>query len=261
MGKLADFFKTTADILHIASGNSRDKIFTSAIIVAGGSSLRMGGDRTKQMMLVCGSPVVAHTLLAFEKCNRINEIIVVAKEDEIQLYDELKAKYCISKLTKVVKGGETRQASALCGFDATSPKADFVAIHDAARCLVTCEDICRVLDAAIKYGAASASVGVSDTVKIVDNNGFSVRTEDRSFVRLAQTPQIFGRNLYCAAAYTAKEECFEATDDNMLAERIGHKVKMVETSRENFKITFPEDVKKAETILLSRRKEHDQCSE
>ncbi len=257
MGKLSDFFKTTADILHIASGNSKEKTFTSAIIVAGGSSLRMGGDRTKQMMLICGMPVVVHTLLAFEKCDMINEIIVVAKEDEIPIYSETAKKYGIKKLARTVSGGKTRQESALYGFDATSPDADFVAIHDAARCLITDDDICRVLDAAIKYGAASASVSVSDTVKIVDKNGFSTRTEDRNFVKLAQTPQIFGRNLYCAAAYTAKEEGFEATDDNMLAERIGYKVKMVETRKDNFKITFPEDILKAESIFEERRKERE----
>ncbi len=253
MCKLKDFFGSVASVLRAVTGNTRDKIFTSAIIVAGGSSLRMGGDRTKQMMLICGKPVVVHTLLAFQSCERISEIIVVAKEDDIPLYSEIAKKYGITKLARVVKGGDTRQASALCGFDAASPKADFVAIHDAARCLISNDDICNVLDAAIKYGAASASVGVSDTVKIVDKNGFSVRTEDRNSVMLAQTPQIFGRNLYCAAAYTAKEEGFEVTDDNMLAERIGYKVKMVDCSRENIKITFPEDIERAEKIINKRR--------
>ena len=256
MGKLSDIFGSVADVLRAVTGNTREKIFTSAIIVAGGSSLRMGGDKTKQMMLVSGIPVVVHTLVAFEKCERINEIIVVAKEEEIPLYDEIAKKFGISKLKNAVKGGTTRQKSALNGFDATSPNADFVAIHDAARCLITPEEICRVLDAAIKYGAASASVSVSDTVKIVDKDGFSVKTEDRNFVKLAQTPQIFGRNLYCAAAYTAKEEDFEATDDNMLAERIGHKVKMVDCGRDNIKITFPEDIVQAEKIINPRREEN-----
>ena len=255
MSKLKDFFSSIADVLRSVTGNTRDRVFTSAIIVAGGSSLRMGGDKTKQMMLICGIPVVVHTLIAFQKCERINEIIVVAKEDEISLYDEIAKKYGISKLRKAVKGGSTRQESALLGFDATSPKSNFVAIHDAARCLITSEEICKVLDAAIKYGAASASVGVSDTVKVVDKDGFAIRTEDRKFVRLAQTPQIFGRNLYCAAAYTAKEEGFEATDDNMLAERIGYKVKMVDCNRDNIKITFPEDIAKAEKIINARREE------
>ena len=262
MGKLSDFLSAAADVIHAATGNSKENKFTSAVIVAGGSSIRMGGDKTKQMLPLCGMPVVVHTLLSFQNCDRISEIIVVAKEEEIPIYGEFAEKYGITKLKATVKGGETRQMSALHGFDATSPKADFVAIHDAARCLVTSEEIEKVLDAAVKYGAASASVGVIDTVKIVDSKGFSVRTEDRSFVRLAQTPQIFSRNLYCAAAYTAKEAGFEATDANMLAERIGYKVKMVECSLNNIKITLPEDIEKAERILEERKKERDEkCSE
>ena len=249
MSKLTDLFSSVAEILHIASSNQKNKKFTSAIIVAGGSSLRMAGDETKQMMQICGIPVVVRSLLAFQNCSRINEIIVSAKEDEIDIYENFKEQYGISKLTKVVSGGATRQESALRGFDAISDKADFVAIHDAARCLIKPEEIENILDAAIKYGAASASVSVSDTVKIVDKNGFAERTEDRVFVKLAQTPQIFLKNLYCAAAYTAKEEGFSATDDNMLVERIGYKIKMVECSKSNIKITYPDDVIMAEMII------------
>ncbi|MBQ8208529.1 MAG: 2-C-methyl-D-erythritol 4-phosphate cytidylyltransferase [Clostridia bacterium] len=252
MGKLSEFLTAAADILHTAAGNTKLNKFTSAVIVAGGSSLRMGGDTTKQMMMLRGIPVVVHTLLAFQNCERISEIIVVAKKDEIPLYTEFAEKYGLIKLVKTVEGGETRQQSALSGFDATSPKADYVAIHDAARCLITRDDIEKVLDAAIKYGAASASKSVVDTVKIVDSRGFAIRTEDRNCVKLAQTPQIFSRNLYCAAAYTAREEGFEATDDNMLAERIGYNVKMVECSRDNIKITLPDDIQKAEKILSER---------
>ena len=255
MGKLTDFLTAAANVLHTVTGNLKENKFTSAIIVAGGSSLRMGGETTKQMTLLCGIPVVVHTLLAFEKCERINEIIVVAKEDELPLYDGFKHTYGLSKLASVVKGGSTRQESSLMGFDATSPKADYVAIHDAARCLITSEEIVKTLDGAIKYGAASASVGVVDTVKIVDEHGFAYKTEDRNHVRLAQTPQIFSRNLYCAAAYTAKEEGFDATDDNMLVERIGRKIKMIDCSKDNIKITRPEDLKKAERILCERQKE------
>lgn len=263
MGILKDFLSSAADVLHTVSGKSRDKIFVSAVILAGGSSLRMGGDTTKQMITLCGVPVVVHTLLTFQRCERISEIIVAAKQDEIPLYTEFAEKYGITKLTKTVAGGTTRQESALHGFDVTSPKADFVAIHDAARCLITTEDIKKVLDAAIKYGAASASNSVFDTIKIVDSKGFITRSEDRNYVKIAQTPQIFSRNLYCAAAYTAREEGFEATDDNMLVERIGYNIKMVECDSNNIKLTLPCDITKAERILSERKaRECDgQCSE
>ncbi len=247
-----EFLKTTANVLHIAAGNDRSKKFTSALILTGGSSVRTGGSVTKQMTFLCGKPVVAHTLIAFQECEAINEIIVVAKEDEAHLYKGLAEKYGLNKITAVVNGGETRRKSALNGFGSISPKADFVAIHDAARCLITKEDIEKVLFAAMKYKAATAACKATDTVKIADKKGFIERTEDRNLVWLAATPQIFARNLYCAAAYTADEENFEATDDNMLVERIGYRVKLVETSRDNIKITHADDFEKAEMILRKR---------
>lgn len=263
MGKLDEILVTTSDIIRTAFGTSKKDVFTSAVIVAGGNSTRMGGDITKQLMLVLGIPVVVRTLLAFERSERISEIIVAAREDEIPVYRDFAVKYGITKLKNVVAGGATRQESVLCGFNATSPMTKYVAIHDAARCLITTSEIEKVLDAAIKYGAATAAVRTVDTVKIADKNGFIDRTEDRNYVWCAQTPQIFGRNLYCAAAETAKEAGFCATDDNSLAERIGYKVKLVECSKENFKITHPDDIKNAERILSEReaQKETRKCSE
>ena len=205
------------------------------------------------MTTLCGLPVIVHTLLAFESCPRISEIVVVAKEDEVDRYTDFAREYSITKFKVAVKGGETRQESVLNGFNATDEKADFVAIHDGARCLITPQEIEKVLLAAYKYGAATASVSAFDTVKIADSKGFISETVDRSKVRLAQTPQVFGRTLYCAAAYTAREEGFEATDDCMLCERINQKIKLVECSRENLKITTAEDIKTAERILIQRK--------
>ena len=205
------------------------------------------------MTTLCGLPVIVHTLLAFENCPRISEIVVVAKDDEVDRYADFAREYSITKFKVAVKGGETRQESVLNGFNATDEKADFVAIHDGARCLITPQEIEKVLLAAYKYGAATASLSAFDTVKIADSKGFISETVDRSKVRLAQTPQVFGRTLYCAAAYTAREEGFEATDDCMLCERINQKIKLVECSRENLKITTAEDMKTAERILIQRK--------
>ncbi len=256
MAEMGKILKGVGDLLHAVAGNKRDSYFVSAVIAAGGSSTRLGGDTTKQMMTVASLPVIVHTLLAFERCQRISEIIVVAREDEVPLYRGFAEKYGITKFKRAVKGGNTRQESVLNGFNASYEKADFVAIHDGARCLITPEEIERVLLAAFKHGAASACVSPFDTVKLVDSKGFISETVDRSRVRLAQTPQVFGRTLYCAAAYTAKEVGFEATDDCMLCERINQKVKLVECSRDNLKITTAEDIKTAEKILTERK-----CSE
>lgn len=244
-----------ANLLRTLSGSDKRIRPTSAIIVAAGSSSRMGetGGVTKQHMELLGIPVVVRSLLAFQQCELISEIVVVARAaDELAIYDEYKINYGLTKLVSVVPGGETRQASVLRGFDAVSPKSDFVAIHDGARCLVTPEIIEKVCLAAYRNRAATAATAVRDTVKLADKHGFIDSTIDRSLVWLAQTPQVFYTPLYRAAAYNATEEEFVATDDNSLVERIQNPVKLVECGRQNIKITTPDDIQLAEQILAER---------
>ena len=225
----------------------------TAIIVAAGSGNRMGTSIPKQLIELDGMPVVVHSLLAFERCEKIKDIIVVAREEDFPLYNEIKKKYSLTKLRDVVKGGKTRQKSVLCGFNKIDKRCDFVCIHDAARCLVTPKNITDVLNEAEKYGAASAACKSKDTVKITDENGFVKETPDRENCWNAQTPQTFKADLYRAAAYYAKEKDFCATDDNSLIEFIGAKVRMVDCGYENIKITTPEDLFTAERILKNRR--------
>ena len=243
-----------AQILRAVAGTPDPKNFTSAVICAAGSSTRMGADTTKQFILLDGIPVVARTLQAFEAADTIHEIIVVAKEDEIPLYDGFKEAYGITKLTQVIAGGETRQDSARLGSDVVDKRSVFVAIADGARCLVTPEEIQKVCHAAYQWGAASAGLKVADTVKTVDKSAFIETTPDREFVWLAQTPQVFATNLYRAAAYACKDEKFTATDDNQLMEHIHIPVKMVKCRRENIKITEPDDLLFAHAILDARKR-------
>lgn len=147
------------------SRTANKKHFTSAVIAAAGSGTRMESSTTKQLIELCGIPVVARTLLAFEHDANIDEIIVAARPDEIPLYREFAEKYKIDKLTEVVAGGETRQESVLRGFEKISDKSEFVAIHDGARCLITTDTIDKVLRAAYSWGAATAASHISDTVK------------------------------------------------------------------------------------------------
>lgn len=251
--------------LHITSGDIAALIrslsktagkphFTSAVIAAAGSGTRMGSGQTKQTIELCGMPVIARTLLAFERCGEINEIVIAARADEIPMYETLRKSYNINKLTAVVEGGDTRQESVLRGFERISDKAEFVAIHDGARCLVTPEIISSVAREAYNWGAATAASHASDTVKRADFRGFIEETVDRSSLWLASTPQIFGTDLYRAAAYTAKAEGFSATDDNMLAERVGFPVKLVDCGTDNIKITTPADLAIAEVILRRTEK-------
>lgn len=228
---------------------TENKKRTAAVIVAAGSSLRMGNDIKKQFLKVKAVPVLLRTLQSFEACDRIDEIVVVAKEEDVAAVRELAAEYQIAKLTAVVVGGATRAISAKLGFERIDPDMQYVAIHDGARCLVTPEEIERVCLAAYEQGAATAAVPVTDTVKRADESGFIADTLDRRSIFLAATPQIFSVELYRRAL---EAECIDFTDDNQLIELLPHPVKIVECSRDNIKITYPEDVSLAEFILNRR---------
>ena len=127
-------------VKNAASAILGGRRFTNAVILAGGSGTRVGAAQTKQMITLCGLPLIVHTLLAFEKSEYIDEIVVVAKKEEIECYDAFRTEYGLTKLTKVVPGGATRQQSAKNGFDAISEKADYAAIHDGARADYACAD-------------------------------------------------------------------------------------------------------------------------
>jgi 2-C-methyl-D-erythritol 4-phosphate cytidylyltransferase len=249
--------KKIADFLRAVAGTPNPKNFTSVVVCAAGSSTRMEalmGEPRKQFMELDGLPVVARTLQAFEAADTVHEIIVVAREDELHLYDGFKETYGLTKLTKVIKGGSTRQESARLGSDEVDQRCKFVAIADAARCLITPLEIQRVCHAAYQWNAASAGVKATDTVKICDSSAFIDSTPDRDYVWMAQTPQVFALNLYRAAAYVARDEKLQVTDDNQMLEHIRVPVKMVACSRENIKITEPSDVVFATAILEARKK-------
>ncbi len=229
----------------------KKKPFVSAVILAGGVGSRMGGGERKQMRLLCGKPLIVHTLLAFERCACIHEIVLVAHEAEVGCYAELCAQYGITKLSRTVAGGNTRQQSAKLGFDAICAEADYVALHDGARALVTPEEIKTVVLTAMAHGAAIAACRASDTVKYAEGV-FVDQTLDRANIWLAQTPQVFRDEIYRAAIYTAVTEGFEATDDAALVEHIGIRVRIAECAGGNFKITYPEDLRRAEAVLSER---------
>lgn len=245
--------RDVADVLRAADKEAGKRNYTAAVIVAGGSGTRMGSEVTKQMLDLCGMPVVVHTLLAYQNTPCIKEIVVAAREDEIDIYQGFKQKYGITKLVRVVPGGVTRQASALAGVEAVSDKVRYVAIADAARCLTTPEEISEVCRVAYKTDAASAGIPAKDTIKVTDKAGYIKQTPDRALCWQAQTPQVFRHALYLAASYAAIEHKFTATDDNSLVEFVKHPVKMVKCSGQNIKITEPDDLPLAQWILKTRK--------
>jgi 2-C-methyl-D-erythritol 4-phosphate cytidylyltransferase len=249
--KKKEIFYTIADIVRTVKGEPPSR-FTSAIIVAAGNSVRMGEGISKQMAMLDGMPVVVRTLRAYQQSPQIDEIIVVAREDEIARYYEFRDKYRLTKLTHVVRGGADRQESVMNGLKKVREHAGFVAIADAARPLTTPDMIERVCHNAYVFGCASAACRVVDTVKTADSNGFIKSTEDREKIWLAQTPQVFSLKIYRAAAYSAQDKKIKVTDDNSLVERIHRRVKLVDCGRENIKITTAEDMLRAQMILRAR---------
>ena len=225
----------------------------SAIILCAGSSTRFSNEgKSKQLATVGGITVIERTIRAFEDCNSINEIIVVVRKEDAESYKSFIYDKGFRKVKCIVTGGDSRQISALRGFKHVSDKAKYVAIHDGARCLVDNKIIESVLKEAVKNGIATSAVPVTDTVKLANDDGFIVKTIDRRNMWNVQTPQIFEYKKYQISAYKAKEDGFIATDDCMLAEHAGFKVKLVNTGHENIKITVKEDIKRAEAILALR---------
>ena len=242
-----------ASLVRLLTGKPRPK--TAAIILAGGSGTRFGGDRPKQLTELLGIPVIIRSALAFEACPYIDETVIVSRDEDIDEIRALCTRYAIRKLKCVTAGGATRQESSMLGVRAAGGDAEFVAIHDAARCLVTADTVSAVAAEAYVYGGASAVGPVYDTVKKTDSLGFIKETVDRSSLVAAQTPQIFRKSLYLAAAELALRESFSVTDDNSLLERLGQAVKAVESRGENFKITTAEDMLRAEAVLRARADE------
>lgn len=231
----------------------KDARFVSAIILAAGKSERMDRkDVTKQLIEIDKKPVVVHTLLAFEKSEMVNEIIVVAAKNELHLYKEFKKKYDISKLKLAVEGGASRAESAAKGFRKISQNSKFVAIHDAARCLITTSDIDRVLTETFRTGAAIAAKKAIDTIKKADACGFITETIDRSSLWLAQTPQAFKKSIYEVALAKNTESSVAITDDAMLVEQAGFRIKIVECESNNLKITTENDLKIAQELIQNR---------
>ena len=228
----------------------KENIFVSAVIVSAGNSTRMGGVN-KQFLEINNIPVVAHTISVFEKTESISEIVVVTRESDIEDVKMLVVKYGFNKVSAVVAGGETRQLSVYNGVMSTSENADYVAIHDGARPLVTKKVISDTLEAAVMFGAAATGVKVKDTVKQVNDSNDIVATPDRNYLRFIQTPQIFLKDLYVDAVNTV-ENSKDFTDDCMLIEAYGKTVKFVDGDYENIKITTPEDVDLALNYLMKR---------
>jgi 2-C-methyl-D-erythritol 4-phosphate cytidylyltransferase len=222
-----------------------------AIIAAAGQGLRMAGKRPKQFLELAGTPIIFHTLQAFEQCDSIQEIIVVISAAESAGFLSLAGKRELRKLRKVVPGGATRAESVLRGLQAVrEATVEIVAVHDAVRPFVTPDEIARTVSAAQVAGAAILVSAPVDTVKEI-RAGSVVRTLRRDDLRNALTPQCFQYKLLRRAYDQVDVFDPELTDESSLVERLGERVAIVEGSARNIKITRPEDLILAEALLTS----------
>ncbi|MBI9076931.1 MAG: 2-C-methyl-D-erythritol 4-phosphate cytidylyltransferase [Desulfatibacillum sp.] len=226
----------------------------AAIIVAGGSGQRMGAAVRKQYLEVLGKPILARTLMVFDQCPDVDRIILVVPPDDYALCrKQVLAPLNITTPLILAPGGKRlRQESVYNGLEAVEPGAEIVAIHDGVRPFVASVDISRCIEGAKIYGACMLGVPAYDTLKQTDNEATILRTIDRTNMWLAQTPQAFSYPLIKEAHQKALDEGFEGTDDASLVERLGESVHVIEGSRNNIKITTPEDLHLAEALLQHR---------
>lgn len=220
---------------------------TTAIIVAAGKSERMGAGTDKAFLSLVNKPVVAWSLMAFEKCAEIDRIVLVVRKDQQLAAKAVCQMFGISKLDKIVAGGNKRQDSVQAGLSVCDLDTRTVVIHDGARPLVTPELIAEVVKLGARTGAATVGRRMIDTVKTVEKGTTVSRTESREKLWQVQTPQAFQfralRDAYKALGKT------EVTDDCQAVELNGGAVKIFESNRLNVKITTPDDLQVAAALL------------
>ena len=215
-----------------------------AVIVAAGSSSRMGG-KDKIMEDLGGEPLIVKTVKAFQRCDAISEIVVVTREDLLVRIMGLVRN--MNKVKAVVVGGKDRSESVQLGLSALSEHMKLVAVHDGARPLVSWQVIDRTVRAAHAYGAAAPGIPVKDTVKVV-GGGVVKSTPERKTLQVIQTPQVFDIDLLRGALKKAKDDGAEITDDCSAVERMGMSVKIVEGDERNLKVTTPMDLEVARLL-------------
>ena len=215
------------------------------IVVAGGSSARMG--QNKQLIKLCGVPVLVRTLKAFQCCNAVSNIILVAAKDTVLEYQNLCENYMLTKVSDIVEGGSNRQESVLCGIKRLNSDDEVVLIHDGARPLVTDDIINRVINGLKEFNAVVPAVKAKDTIKQILENGVVVKTVKRDDLVQVQTPQGVRVKNYLAALEGKVLNTF--TDDASIFEAVGESVLTVMGDYKNIKITTPEDVAVAVAFL------------
>lgn len=227
---------------------SRPKVF--AVIPAAGSGTRIGGEVKKQFFPLKGKPIIVYTIQQFEYCPDIDEVALAIPESAITEVEALVSKYRLHKVSKIIVGGAKRQDSVYNALKRLVMKdSDLVLVHDGVRPFIESKRISHLIKVCKEYDAAVLAVQPKDTVRRSTGGDFFDQTLDRTALWLIQTPQAFRSKLLVRAFEKARKDKFYSTDEAALVERLGIKVKIVEGSYDNIKITTPEDLELGALIL------------
>ena len=225
----------------------------TAVVVAGGGGLRMGGDTPKQYLALGDAPIIAWTLDAFQRAPCVDEItLVVPETDCAMVADDIVAAFELPAVRRTVAGGTTRQESTAAGIAALGGEAVVALVHDGVRPFVSPHTIDCAAETAARGGAALVAIPVVDTMKRVAPDGLVLETVPRESLFAAQTPQAFRLGVLREALDTARRDGLEGTDESMLVERIGQPVTVVPGDAANFKITTPADLDRAREMAVRR---------
>lgn len=226
-----------------------------AVIVAGGSGTRFGNPHGKQLIDICGRPMVAWTASAFDRATSIGHIVIVCPAEHQGEFRAAIESFAFDTPVSFAPAGETRQLSTRSGLNAVPAELPLVAIHDGARPLITPDAIdgaVASLEADPSLAGVVCAQPAIDTLKEVASDGTVVGTPDRSRFWCVQTPQVFPVSVLRAALDRADAEGFTGTDDASVVERAGGRVRCVESPRDNMKVTVPEDLVPVTAMLRER---------
>jgi 2-C-methyl-D-erythritol 4-phosphate cytidylyltransferase len=222
----------------------------SAIIVAAGSSQRMGFD--KLWSTLGDKPVVAHSIEQFELCESVDQVLLVVRADRRAEYRQLVADFGFAKVRHLVDGGPERHLSVWNGIRELSETCEIAAVHDAARPLVSAELISRSIALAREFGAVSLAAPVVETIKRADSEQRVTESVDRSGLWAMQTPQVF-RFAWLQEAYKRiVDSGGSVTDEVSALQQAGYPVRLMQNTEWNIKITFPGDLEIAEKVISLR---------
>ncbi|HOV89978.1 MAG TPA: 2-C-methyl-D-erythritol 4-phosphate cytidylyltransferase [Syntrophorhabdaceae bacterium] len=221
-----------------------------AIVLAGGAGKRMGAPTNKQFLLLDNKPIIVHTLQVFEECKPVDGVYLVVNQKDLPIIqEEILEQYRFNKIVKLVIGGRLRQDSVKNGLDAIENPCDIIIIHDGARPFISPSFIEKSIYLMEMFDAIIPALPVKDTIKVISKEGFVVKTLERDSLWQVQTPQTFKYDLITKAYREGMAKKLYGYDDATFLESIGKKVKVIEGSPYNIKITTPEDLIMARGIL------------